>query len=104
MPVIDHADCPEIEMRPGIRGRFLANAELGSTGVSLLVNHVDPGAEARRLAKVEFGRTVRWMDDIHVERVLAGQIKDKQTKKALKKLENAYFKQHLEILTTPKND
>ncbi len=46
MPIIDHASCPEIEMRPGIRGRFLANAELGSTAVSLLVNTVEPGAEA----------------------------------------------------------
>ena len=46
MPVIDHAQCPELEMRPGIRGRFLASHELGSTGVSLLTNTVDPGAEA----------------------------------------------------------
>ena len=33
-------------MRPGIRGQFLANKDLGSTGVSLLRNTVDPGAEA----------------------------------------------------------
>jgi quercetin dioxygenase-like cupin family protein len=46
MPVIDHANCPELEMRPGIRGQFLANKELGSTQVSLLVNIVDPGAQA----------------------------------------------------------
>ena len=46
MPVIDHADCPEVNMRPGIRGQFLANKDLGSTGVSLLRNTVDPGAEA----------------------------------------------------------
>ena len=46
MPIIDHANCPEIEMRPGIRGQFLANQELGSTAVSLLKNTVEPGAEA----------------------------------------------------------
>ena len=33
-------------MRQGIRGQFLANKDLGSTGVSLLRNTVDPGAEA----------------------------------------------------------
>ena len=46
MPVIDHATCAEVEMRPGIRGQFLADKSLGSEGVSLLVNWVDPGAEA----------------------------------------------------------
>ena len=46
MPVIDHEAVPEIEMREGIRGRFLANKNLGSTGVSLLYNVVEPGASA----------------------------------------------------------
>ena len=46
MPLIDHEDSPELEMREGIRGRFLANAELGSTQTSLLTNTVAPGAEA----------------------------------------------------------
>lgn len=46
MPVIDHRIIPEIQMRPGIRGQFLAHHELGSTGVSLLTNIVDPGAAA----------------------------------------------------------
>lgn len=46
MPIINHADCPELEMRPGIRGQFLAHKDLGSTGVSLLVNNVGPGAQA----------------------------------------------------------
>ncbi|MBT6274224.1 MAG: cupin domain-containing protein [Chromatiales bacterium] len=46
MPIINHADSPELEMRPGIRGRFLAHEALGSTGVSLLTNTVEPGAEA----------------------------------------------------------
>ena len=36
MPVIDHATCAEVEMRPGIRGQFLADKSLGSEGVSLL--------------------------------------------------------------------
>jgi quercetin dioxygenase-like cupin family protein len=44
MPVIDHASVPEIEMRPGIRGRFLAHRDLGAQGVSLLTNTVEPGA------------------------------------------------------------
>jgi quercetin dioxygenase-like cupin family protein len=46
MPIIDHADCPELQMRPGIKGQFLANRELGSSAVSLLTNTVEPGAEA----------------------------------------------------------
>ncbi|MEM7252932.1 MAG: cupin domain-containing protein [Pseudomonadota bacterium] len=46
MPIIDHADSPELEMRPGIRGQFLANKTLGSSQVSLLINTVEPGAEA----------------------------------------------------------
>jgi quercetin dioxygenase-like cupin family protein len=46
MPVIDHRQLPEIAMRPGIRGRFLASKELGAAGVCLLANVVDPGAAA----------------------------------------------------------
>jgi quercetin dioxygenase-like cupin family protein len=46
MSVIDHRTIPEIQMRPGIRGQFLANKELGATGVSLLTNTVEPGAAA----------------------------------------------------------
>jgi len=46
MPIIDHRDVPALEMRPGIRGQFLANKELGACGVSLLKNSVQPGAEA----------------------------------------------------------
>ena len=46
MPVIDHRNVPEVQMRPGIRGQFLAHKDLGSTGVSLLTNAVDPGASA----------------------------------------------------------
>ena len=44
MPVVNHRTVPEIVMRPGIRGQFLANKELGARGVSLLANTVDPGA------------------------------------------------------------
>jgi quercetin dioxygenase-like cupin family protein len=44
MPLVCHGAVPEREMRPGIRGKFLANKELGATGVSLLVNTADAGA------------------------------------------------------------
>jgi len=46
MPLIDHRKLPEIQMRPGIRGQFLAAKEHGATGVCLLANIVDPGASA----------------------------------------------------------
>jgi quercetin dioxygenase-like cupin family protein len=46
MPIINHQDIPEIEMRPGIRGQFLASKEHGARGICLLVNTVDPGAAA----------------------------------------------------------
>ena len=45
MPLIDHRKVPELQMRPGIRGQFLANHELGASGLSLLTNTVEPGAE-----------------------------------------------------------
>jgi quercetin dioxygenase-like cupin family protein len=46
MPVISHQHIAEIQMRPGIRGQFLASQEHGARGVCLLVNMVDPGAAA----------------------------------------------------------
>jgi len=46
MPVIDHRTLPEMTMRQGIRGQFLAHKDLGATGVSLLTNTVEPGAAA----------------------------------------------------------
>jgi quercetin dioxygenase-like cupin family protein len=46
MPVIHHQQIPEIEMRPGIRGQFLASRGHGAQGVCLLVNTVAPGAGA----------------------------------------------------------
>ncbi len=46
MPVINHQHLPEVEMRPGIRGQFLASKDQGARGVCLLVNSVEPGAAA----------------------------------------------------------
>jgi quercetin dioxygenase-like cupin family protein len=43
MPVIDHRTMPLLAMRPGVRGQFLAHKDIGSTGVSLLHNDVEPG-------------------------------------------------------------
>jgi quercetin dioxygenase-like cupin family protein len=44
MPFIDGRTIPEILMRPGIRGRFLAHKDLGASRVSLLMNTAEPGA------------------------------------------------------------
>ncbi len=41
MPVIEHGR--EIQMRPGIRGQFMANKELGASEVGLLFNTAEPG-------------------------------------------------------------
>jgi quercetin dioxygenase-like cupin family protein len=46
MSVISHQNIPEMQMRPGIRGQFLSHKDLGAHGVSLLMNTVEPGAEA----------------------------------------------------------
>jgi hypothetical protein len=46
MPVSNHQEIPEIEMRPEIRGRFLASTEHGARAVCLLINTVAPGAVA----------------------------------------------------------
>jgi quercetin dioxygenase-like cupin family protein len=43
MIVIDHRTVPEIRMRGGIRGQFLAGKERGASGICLLTNTVDPG-------------------------------------------------------------
>ena len=45
MSVINHQELPNIPMRPGIQGKFLAHKDLGSEGVSLLSNTVEPGVE-----------------------------------------------------------
>ena len=46
IPVINHQEIPEIEMRAGIRGRFLASTEHEARGVCLLINTAVPGAAA----------------------------------------------------------
>ena len=45
MLVIDHRTLPELTMRPGIQGQFLAHQDLGAAGVSLLRNTVEPGIQ-----------------------------------------------------------
>ena len=44
MPFVDGRTIPEVLMRPGIHGRFLAHKDLGAGTVSLLMNRADPGA------------------------------------------------------------
>jgi mannose-6-phosphate isomerase-like protein (cupin superfamily) len=44
MPFVDRRTIPEVLMRPGIHGRFLAHKDLGASTVSLLMNRADPGA------------------------------------------------------------
>jgi hypothetical protein len=44
MPFVDGRTIPEVLMRPGIHGRFLAHKDLGASTVSLLMNRADPGA------------------------------------------------------------
>jgi quercetin dioxygenase-like cupin family protein len=44
MPFIDGRTIPEVVMRPGIHGRFLAHKDLGASRVSLLMNRAEPGA------------------------------------------------------------
>jgi len=44
MPFVDASKIPEVLMRTGIHGRFLAHRDLGATGLSLLMNRAAPGA------------------------------------------------------------
>ena len=44
MPFIEGRTVPEVLMRPGIHGRFLAHKDLGASRVSLLINRAEPGA------------------------------------------------------------
>jgi quercetin dioxygenase-like cupin family protein len=44
MPFIDERTIPEVLMRPGIHGKFLAHKDLGAQGASLLMNRAAPGA------------------------------------------------------------
>jgi len=41
MPVVDYAAMPEIAMRKGITGKWIAGRDQGTTGVSVLSNTVD---------------------------------------------------------------
>jgi len=41
MPFVDGRTIPEVLMRPGIHGRFLAHKDLGASTVSLLMNRAD---------------------------------------------------------------
>jgi quercetin dioxygenase-like cupin family protein len=42
MPVIDYAELPDIQMRRGITGKWIAGHEHGATSVSVLSNTVEP--------------------------------------------------------------
>ena len=44
MPFIDERTIPEVLMRPGIHGKFLAHRDLGAQGTSLLINRAASGA------------------------------------------------------------
>ncbi|WP_422000611.1 cupin domain-containing protein [Reyranella sp.] len=46
MPVVDPATLPEIAMREGITGKWIASRERGAGGVGVLANTVQPGAGA----------------------------------------------------------
>src|SRR5262249_38804776 len=48
MPVVEYARLPEIAMRKGINGRWIAGKEQGTTGVSVLSNEVAPGVVVPR--------------------------------------------------------
>jgi len=43
MPVVDYAAMPEIAMRAGIAGKWIAGHEQGTTGVGVLSNVVEAG-------------------------------------------------------------
>jgi quercetin dioxygenase-like cupin family protein len=48
MPVVDYASLPEIAMREGIAGKWIAGRAQGTTGVSVLTNTVKPGVVVPR--------------------------------------------------------
>lgn len=48
MPVIDFDALPEIPMRTGVVGRWLAGRDQGATSVSVLRNWVEPGVSIPR--------------------------------------------------------
>jgi quercetin dioxygenase-like cupin family protein len=48
MAVVDYEALPEIVMRDGITGKWIAGREQGTTGVSVLTNTVAPGVVVPR--------------------------------------------------------
>lgn len=48
MPVVDYAALPEFQMRPGVKGKWYAGREHGSSTLSLLWNLVEPEASVPR--------------------------------------------------------
>jgi len=48
MRILDTASLPEIAMRQGMRGRWIADRERGTTAVAVLENVVEPGVAAPR--------------------------------------------------------
>lgn len=48
MPVVDYDALPEILMRAGVTGRWLAGHDQGAAGVSVLRNWVEPGVAIPR--------------------------------------------------------
>jgi len=44
MPLIDSSNIPEVLMREGVSGKFLADARTGTHGLTVLLNVVEPGA------------------------------------------------------------
>lgn len=48
MPVIDYSALPEIAMRAGITGKWIAGREHGATSVSVLSNTVEPDVAVPR--------------------------------------------------------
>ena len=48
MPVVESASLPEIEMRPGVAGKWLCTHEQGAATTSVLRNWVEPGVAIPR--------------------------------------------------------
>jgi quercetin dioxygenase-like cupin family protein len=44
MPCIDSSKIPQVQMREGVIGKFLADARTGARGLTVLLNIVEPGA------------------------------------------------------------
>lgn len=44
MPIIDRKSLPDVVMRAGVSGKFLADKNSGARGLTVLLNIVEPGA------------------------------------------------------------